>query len=179
MLVEGVRGQEGYRAGAQAVGLLTHRGSRGAGYKTATHYVGMGAAYTRQIARKIPNGYEWLALDAELGQEYLSAMQLMGAYARANHDLIHDHFVAAAGLGQRYRVWNRHNYAWVEDAGVIHRKGAPPAEQGTVGLTPGSRGTVSRLFCDVNQGLHARIAYLGVAAPRAARVFFVTARPDG
>ncbi|MBK8796079.1 MAG: RtcB family protein [Anaerolineales bacterium] len=82
MLVDFVRDHEGYRAGAQAVGLLTHSGSRGAGYKTATHYVGMAAAYTRQIARKIPNGYEWLALDAELGQEYLSAMQLMGAYAR-------------------------------------------------------------------------------------------------
>ncbi|MFZ1770808.1 MAG: RtcB family protein [Caldilinea sp.] len=145
MIVDFVRDHEGYRAGAQAVGLLTHSGSRGAGYKTATHYVGMAAAYTRQIARKIPNGYEWLALDAELGQEYLSAMQLMGAYARANHDLIHDHFVAAAGLGQRYRVWNRHNYAWVEDAGVIHRKGATPAEQGTVGLIPGSSGTASYL----------------------------------
>jgi tRNA-splicing ligase RtcB len=124
---------------------LTHSGSRGAGYKTATYYVGMAAAYTRQIARRIPNGYEWLALDAELGQEYLSAMQLMGAYARANHDLIHDHFVAAAGLGQRYRAWNRHNYAWVEDEGVIHRKGATPAEQGTVGLIPGSSGTTSYL----------------------------------
>lgn len=145
MIVDFVRDHEGYRAGEQTVGLLTHSGSRGAGYKTATHYVGMAAAYTRQIARRIPNGYEWLALDAELGQEYLSAMQLMGAYARANHDLIHDHFVAAAGLGQRYRAWNRHNYAWVEDEGVIHRKGATPAEQGTVGLIPGSSGTTSYL----------------------------------
>ncbi len=145
VILEFVRDHAHYRAGEQAVGLLTHSGSRGAGHKTATHYVEIAARYTRQIARKIPNGYEWLALDHELGQEYLSAMQLMGAYARANHDLIHDHFAAAAGLGERHRVWNRHNYAWVEDEGVIHRKGATPAEAGTIGLIPGSSGTASYL----------------------------------
>jgi tRNA-splicing ligase RtcB len=135
----------GYRAGDQVVGLLTHSGSRGAGHKTATHYVALAAQTTRQIARKVPSGYEWLPLDTELGQEYLAAMQLMGAYARANHDLIHDHFVAAAGVGQRYRAWNRHNYAWVEKEGVIHRKGATPAELGVIGLIPGSSGTASYL----------------------------------
>ncbi|HHY56573.1 MAG TPA: RtcB family protein [Chloroflexi bacterium] len=145
VLVDFVRDHDIFRAGDQVVGLLTHSGSRGAGHKTATHYVELAAQYTRQIARQIPSGYEWLALDAELGQEYLSAMQLMGAYARANHDLIHDHFVAAAGVGQRYRVWNRHNYAWVEEEGVIHRKGATPAGLGTIGLIPGSSGTASYL----------------------------------
>lgn len=145
VIVEFVRDHADYRAGDQAVGLLTHSGSRGAGHKTATHYVELAAQYTKQIARKIPSGYEWLALDSDLGQEYLSAMQLMGAYARANHDLIHDHFVATAGIGQRYRVWNRHNYAWVEEAGIIHRKGATPAEAGTIGLIPGSSGTASYL----------------------------------
>jgi len=145
VVVEFVRDHAAYRSGDAAVGLLTHSGSRGAGHKTATHYVELAARYTREIARKIPSGYEWLALDHELGQEYLSAMQLMGAYARANHDLIHDHFAAAAGLGERHRVWNRHNYAWVEDEGVIHRKGATPAELGTIGLIPGSSGTASYL----------------------------------
>ena len=145
VLVEFVRDHEMYRAGEQAVGLLTHSGSRGAGHKTATRYVELAAQYTRQIARHIPSGYEWLPLDSELGQEYLAAMQLMGAYARANHDLIHDHFVAAAGIGQRYRVWNRHNYAWVEAEGVIHRKGATPAALGMIGLIPGSSGTASYL----------------------------------
>lgn len=145
VIVDFVRDHESYRAGEQAVGLLTHSGSRGAGHKTATHYVEMAAQSTRQIARGIPSGYEWLTLDSELGEEYLTAMQLMGAYARANHDLIHDHFATAAGLGQRYRVWNRHNYAWVEAEGVIHRKGATPAGPGVIGLIPGSSGAASYL----------------------------------
>lgn len=81
VLVEFVRDHEMYHVGDQAVGLLTHSGSRGAGHKTATRYVELAAQYTRQIARHIPSGYEWLPLDSELGQEYLAAMQLMGAYA--------------------------------------------------------------------------------------------------
>lgn len=145
VIVDFVRDHEIYCAGDQAVGLLTHSGSRGPGHKTATYYVQSAAQATREFSLGIPSGYEWLPLNSELGQEYLSAMRLMGAYARANHDLIHDHFVASAGLGRRYCVWNRHNYAWIEEEGVIHRKGATPAELGTIGLIPGSSGTASYL----------------------------------
>jgi tRNA-splicing ligase RtcB len=63
----------------------------------------------------------------------------------ANHDLIHDHFAAAAGLHCGYRVWNRHNYAWVNEEGVVHRKGATPAAVGDIGIIPGSSGTPSYL----------------------------------
>ena len=78
----------------QKIGLLTHSGSQRRWSQDGHTLRGSAARYTREIARKIPSGYEWLALDHEPGREYLSAMQLMGAYARANHDLIHDHFAA-------------------------------------------------------------------------------------
>lgn len=145
VVVDFVRDHEAYRAGDLAVGLLTHSGSRGVGHKTATYYVQQAARATRGIARDIPAGYEWLDLATEWGQEYLTAMQLMGDYAHANHDLIHDHFVAAAGLHCDYRVWNRHNYAWVNEEGVVHRKGATPAAVGDIGIIPGSSGTPSYL----------------------------------
>jgi tRNA-splicing ligase RtcB len=72
-------------------------------------------------------------------------MTLMGAYARANHDLIHDHFGKAAGVQTKQRIWNRHNYVWIEGNAVIHRKGATPADAGQLGLIPGSSGTASYL----------------------------------
>lgn len=131
--------------GETLIGLLTHSGSRGTGHKLATHYVRQAAAYTRQIANGIPSGYEWLPLDHELGQEYLAVMRLMGAYARANHDLIHDHFCAESGVKSARRIWNRHNYVWIEDGNVIHRKGATPADRGELGLIPGTSGTASYL----------------------------------
>ena len=133
------------RAGTKLVGLLTHSGSRGTGHKIATHYVKQAAAYTKLVAKGVPKGYEWLPLDHELGQEYLAAMTLMGAYARANHDLIHDHFCAEAGLQTTKRIWNRHNYTWIDGNEVIHRKGATPAAAGQLGLIPGTSGTASYL----------------------------------
>ena len=145
VILDFVKDHEAYKAGDRSVGLLTHSGSRGVGHKTATYYVQQAARATRGIAQDIPAGYEWLDLALEWGQEYLTAMQLMGDYAHANHDLIHDHFVAAAGLHCDYRVWNRHNYAWVEEEGVIHRKGATPAAVGDIGIIPGSSGTPSYL----------------------------------
>jgi len=136
---------DGLRVGDRRIGLLTHSGSRGTGHKLATHYVRKAEEYTRQIAKGVPKGYEWLPLDHELGQEYLAAMTLMGEYARANHDLIHDHFCTEAGLQTAQRIWNRHNYVWIDGDEVTHRKGATPAEAGQLGLIPGTSGTPSYL----------------------------------
>lgn len=125
------------------VGLLTHSGSRGTGHKIATHYVKRAEQYIAHAAQGILKGYEWLPVDHEWGAEYIAAMTLMGHYAKANHDLIHDHFCQAAGLMQLRREWNRHNFAWFEGDEVIHRKGATPAENGRIGLIPGTSGTAS------------------------------------
>lgn len=145
MLIEFGEPVAGLEAGREYVALLTHSGSRGTGHKIATHYVKQAEAVVRRVARAIPKGYEWLSIDSELGQEYLAAMETMGAYALANHQLIHRHFAASAGLETRFQLWNRHNYAWVDRATgeVIHRKGATPAERGVLGIIPGTSGTAS------------------------------------
>jgi len=124
------------------VGLLTHSGSRGTGHKLATHYIKLAEEYTSRIARGVPKEYSWLSLDTEEGKEYQSAMRLMGQYALANHELIHDHFLEQSGLQAVGTIWNRHNYAWSNPAGqVIHRKGATPADIGIVGIIPGTCAT--------------------------------------
>ncbi len=138
---------EGYKVGDTAVCLMTHSGSRGTGHKLATLFVKRADAYVKRVARAIPKGYEWLPTTEDIGKEYLLAMELMGDYAKANHDLIHEHFSKAAGLQIKHTVWNRHNYAWVTTEGseVIHRKGATPAEEGRLGIIPGTSGTASYL----------------------------------
>jgi tRNA-splicing ligase RtcB len=74
-------------------------------------------------------------------------MELMGAYAAANHELIHRHVARALGAGVRLDVENHHNFAWRErqllpDGSerdvIVHRKGATPAGQGVLGIIPGS-----------------------------------------
>lgn len=140
-LAQSYVGDEGPESG---VVLLTHSGSRGAGHKLATHYVALAEKETRQRYTGIPKGYEWLNLVSEAGREYMAAMSLMGDYALANHQCIHQAFCKAIGVKPTRFVWNRHNYAWESiHGGVTHRKGATPAHSGQIGIIPGTSGTNS------------------------------------
>lgn len=122
--------------------LLTHSGSRGVGYTLATHY--MQLAHKETVRRaSVPKMYEWLDLDGEAGQEYWDAMELAGAFARANHEIIHATFVKRSGLTPLTVVQNHHNFAWRQGDLVIHRKGATPAEAGVLGVIPGSMASAS------------------------------------
>jgi len=125
-------------------GLLTHSGSRGVGYAIANHYMRVAAQETAKHAQ-VPKMYEWLDLDGEAGQEYWAAMELAGAFAQANHEVIHAMFAGRAGLMPIATIQNHHNFAWRHGDMVIHRKGATPAEAGVLGVIPGSMGTASYL----------------------------------
>lgn len=131
--------------GDKFVALMTHSGSRGTGHKLATRYVKMAEKETGSIARGVPKGHGWLYLDTDLGREYFQVMKLMGDYSVANHELIHQHFTKKSGLSKVFQQWNRHNYAWETEDGIVHRKGATPADVGTPGIIPGTSGTASYL----------------------------------
>lgn len=123
------------------VALLSHSGSRGAGAAVCSTYSNIARA---QLPKKFDDlGYlAWLSLDSQEGQEYWAAMNLMGDYAAANHDVIHR--LVAKRLGARVvaGVENHHNFAWKEEHGgrelIVHRKGATPAGKGVLGVIPGS-----------------------------------------
>ena len=126
-------------------GLLTHSGSRGVGYAVANHYMRLAALETARTAR-VPKMYEWLSLDEDAGREYWAAMELAGDFARANHEVIHEAFARCSGLTPAATVQNHHNFAWRDGPDrVVHRKGATPAEQGVLGVIPGSMGSASYL----------------------------------
>ena len=123
------------------VALLSHSGSRGTGAAVCDTYSG--------IARsRLPKQYEdvgrlaWLSLEEEAGQEYWAAMNLMGDYAAANHDVIHRLVSKLVGGRIISGVENHHNFAWKEQHGgrevIVHRKGATPAGAGVLGVIPGS-----------------------------------------
>ncbi len=127
------------------VALMTHSGSRGTGHKLATHYVKLAKEFVRNKYKNVKNDYEWLELDTDLGKEYQRVMWLLGEYAFANHEIIHDRFVNSAVLESKKYFWNRHNFAWVEGKKIIHRKGATPAQKANIGIIPGTSGSKSYL----------------------------------
>jgi len=126
--------------------LLSHSGSRGTGAGVAQHY----SRLARKLRSDLPGELahlSWLELSSEPGQEYWAAMELMGRYAAANHELIHKQVVGALGARVILDVENHHNFAWRErhtlpDGStrevIVHRKGATPADRGVLGIIPGS-----------------------------------------
>ena len=124
--------------------LLSHSGSRGTGEAVAKYYSDIAMSLHPELPEELRR-LAWLSLDSESGLEYWNAMQLMGRYAAASHELIHRHVAAALGAEALASVENHHNFAWLEEYDgehlVIHRKGATPAAQGALGVVPGSMAT--------------------------------------
>lgn len=123
------------------VALLSHSGSRGPGAAVCQ-------VYSNTARARLPSQYNdlgrlaWLDLASEEGQEYWAAMNLMGDFASANHDVIHRLVAQLLGAEVLIDVENHHNFAWREEhAGrevIVHRKGATPAARGELGVIPGS-----------------------------------------
>jgi len=123
------------------VALLSHSGSRGPGHAVCSFY-------SELAADRLPKKFAdlrhlgWLDLDTQAGQDYWAAMNLMGDYAAANHDVIHRLVSKLAGGEIIAGVENHHNFAWRETHQgrevIVHRKGATPAGAGVLGVIPGS-----------------------------------------
>ena len=124
--------------------LLSHSGSRGVGNLVARHFSELARQLHPELSRRQQH-LAWLDLDSAAGRDYWRAMELMGRYAAANHELIHTHLAAAVGVEVLAGVENHHNFAWLEkhdgEQLVVHRKGATPAGEGVLGIIPGSMAT--------------------------------------
>lgn len=122
--------------------LLSHSGSRGPGSAVCRTY---SAIAQKKLPRKYRDLFGWLDLDSPEGQEYWAAMELMGRYSAANHDVIHRNVSKLFGHRAKQVVENHHNFAWREQWKgkeiIVHRKGATPAGLGMTGVIPGSMGT--------------------------------------
>jgi tRNA-splicing ligase RtcB (3'-phosphate/5'-hydroxy nucleic acid ligase) len=130
------------------VALLSHSGSRGTGASVCDYYSKLAFAQFKDLPAELKR-LAWLSLDSHEGREYWAAMELMGRYAAANHELIHRHMAAHLGAQVLLDIENHHNFAWkerhviggVEREVVVHRKGATPAGLGAMGIIPGSMAT--------------------------------------
>ncbi|HMP80204.1 MAG TPA: RtcB family protein, partial [Pirellulaceae bacterium] len=86
-------------AAGRYIGLLSHSGSRGVGAAVCQRYTDIAR---KQSPASIRDDAQlrfltWLDMNTEAGQEYWMAMNLMGRYASANHEIIHRNVARLAG----------------------------------------------------------------------------------
>ena len=127
-----------------------HFGSRGFGHKTASGFLALaqGLAFDARASEgEMDSPPVLLELGTELGDSYISAMQLAGEYAYAGRDVVVDKVLEILSAASLQEVHNHHNFAWREEhfgrSYWVIRKGCTPARPGQEGFVGGSMGDES------------------------------------
>lgn len=132
------------------VWIGVHFGSRGFGHATASGFLALsqGLRFEAKASEgEMDSPPVLLHVDSDLGQAYISAMDLAGQYAYAGRDVVVSKVLEILGAEALFEVHNHHNFAWREqhfgtDVWVI-RKGCTPAFPGQRGFVGSSMGEES------------------------------------
>jgi tRNA-splicing ligase RtcB len=127
-----------------------HFGSRGFGHKTASGFLAMaqGLAFDGHAREgEMDSPPVLFEADSELGESYISAMNLALEYAYAGRDVVVDKVLEILGAEATDEVHNNHNDAVLEEhfgrKYWVVRKGCTPARPGQQGFVGGSMGDES------------------------------------
>ena len=127
-----------------------HFGSRGFGHKTASGFLALAQGLPfdgRANEGEMDSPPVLFETGSELGEAYVSAMELAGAYAYAGRDVVVGKVLEILGAESTHEVHNHHNFAWREEhfgrAYWVVRKGCTPARPGQEGFVGGSMGDES------------------------------------
>jgi tRNA-splicing ligase RtcB len=127
-----------------------HFGSRGFGHRTASGFLALaqGLPFDGKAREgEMDSPPVLFEASSELGESYVAAMELAGAYAYAGRDVVVDKVLEILGARAEHEVHNHHNFAWREEHGDstywVVRKGCTPARPGQDGFVGGSMGDES------------------------------------
>lgn len=136
--------------------LMIHSGSRNLGFKVANYYNRLAGDLNRRWKSKIPPEWQlaFFPIDSESGQSYLQEMRYCVDFAYANRKLMMERIQKALMSVITPVFFDpliniAHNYAALEThfnrRVMVHRKGATRAQDGEIGIIPGSQGSPSYL----------------------------------
>src|SRR5829696_6287851 len=95
-----------------------HFGSRGFGHKTASGFLALAEGKRfdeRAVEGEMDSPPVLFELRSELGEAYVAAMELAGAYAYAGRDVVVAKVLDVLGSEALHEVHNHHNFAWREE----------------------------------------------------------------
>ena len=133
--------------------LMVHSGSRHTGLRIADHYTAWAKAIHKKRGLDGPLDLAALPLDDDVAHDYLHDMDWATVFALESRYRMLEGMLAALGLepevvgGREAFINIHHNFARIEDHFgqplVVHRKGATSAQEGEIGIIPGSMGAPS------------------------------------
>lgn len=132
--------------------LMIHSGSRNFGLKTANNYHKLAQRLCEKWYSVLPHqDLAFLPMNTEEGQEYYMAMKYCLRFAQASREemmrVLVEIFCSETHSKAIDNINIHHNYASFEHHYgkdlLVHRKGATSAQEGQLGIIPGSMGTHS------------------------------------
>src|SRR4051812_17809773 len=99
------------------VWIGVHFGSRGFGHRTASGFLALAQGLKfgeHAVEGEMDSPPVLFHTDSDLGQSYVSAMQLAGEYAYAGRDTVVDKVLQILGAEATEEVHNHHNFGWRE-----------------------------------------------------------------
>lgn len=143
-----------------------HFGSRGFGHKTTTGFIARskGKTFEDHVSEGGMDAAPILFdASASLGQDYLEAIRLAGAYAYAGRDVVVEQVMRILGGKTVFEVHNHHNFLWEEfhfgEKYYVVRKGATPAFPGQLGFIGATMADVSVVVRGVESELNRQGLY--------------------
>jgi len=120
--------------------ITIHSGSRNPGHSVGEFHM----KRSKVVDTDLPPGF--YHIDSQYGQEYLTDMNFMLVYALENRKRMLQSVLRIIGFSKDEcdkfirtdMVNENHNHAEILPDGILHRKGATPAEEGVLGVIPGN-----------------------------------------
>lgn len=108
--------------------MVTHHGSRGVGARLFDKGMKVAESFRVEISENTLKQNAWIPYETPEGQAYWEALQIIRAWTKKNHEVIHDATAEKLGAAIEDRYWNEHNFVFKDGDLFYHAKGATPLE---------------------------------------------------
>ncbi|MBI3134576.1 MAG: RtcB family protein [Bacteroidetes bacterium] len=108
--------------------MITHHGSRGFGARLYDKGMKIAERFRQEISPETQKQNAWIPFNTEEGQNYWNALQVVRAWTKLNHAILHDAAAEKAEIKVENRFWNEHNFVFKNGDLFYHAKGATPLD---------------------------------------------------
>ncbi len=110
--------------------VVTHHGSRAPGALLYNEGMKVAERFRKEVSPETLKQNAWIPFETEEGKEYWKALQIIRAWTKENHRVLHQAIAEKTGFEVLNNFWNEHNFVFKENDIFYHAKGATPLKSG-------------------------------------------------